>query len=193
VKFWPRFSLELTQGAAIAGGASAHRSPPEDDHLRHRARAALETPSSLRRGRARDDRPDFLLRYAHEPRGDLHLLRDVIAQALRCDDRFFESRGIAANANRPPAIAMQAAAINARIDQLRASLEGRSREVDSRMEHLSGFVERIQRELSTKLDQLQARLKAVEIQAAAAAVSVPWFMPKDEPRLSSELRVCLGL
>jgi hypothetical protein len=23
--------------------------------------------------------------------------------------------------------------------------------------------------------------------------SCPWFMPKDEPRLSSEVRVCLGL
>ena len=82
-------------------GASAHGSPPQNDHLRHRARAALETAGRLRRGRARDDRPDLLLRYAHEPGGDLHLLLDVIAQALRCDDRFFESRGIAANANRP--------------------------------------------------------------------------------------------
>ena len=30
------------------------------------------------------------MRYAHEPGGDLHLLLNVIAQALRCDDRFFE-------------------------------------------------------------------------------------------------------
>ena len=36
---------------------------------------------------------DLLLGLAHDPGGDLRLLLNVIAQALRGDDRFFESRG----------------------------------------------------------------------------------------------------
>jgi hypothetical protein len=70
------------------------------------------------------------------------------------------------------AIQRMADALNAQIDQLHASSEGRGSQLDSRIKHLNDSVERSQRELLTKLDQLQTRLKAVEAQAAAAAVSI---------------------